>query len=207
MGKGSFTEAQHGQEKLGKDLQGGDSVKELGQNLKTTAIGVMGRKKSGKTTTIEILTKDLTKRGYRVAVAKHIPEPDFTIDTEGKDTWRYTQSGAKTVVAASASEITTIEKTRANLSLPDILQRCKGNDIVFLEGFRKLIARDKGTYKLVVAKSAQEIVEATEAYEPILAFTGPYLPRQASLKSPYIDVLKHSDRLADLVEKVIRKRL
>jgi len=182
-------------------------MKKPGQNTKTATIGVMGKKKSGKTTTIEILTKELSKRGYRVAVAKHIPEPNFTIDTEGKDTWRYAQSGAKTVIAASASEITTIEKTYANLSLPEIMQRCKGSDIVFLEGFRKLIARDKGTYKLVVAKSAQEIEEATEAYEPILAFTGPYFAREASLKSPYIDVLKHSDRLADLVEKVIKKRL
>jgi len=68
--------------------------------VKTTVIGVVGGKKSGKTTTIEILTRGLTKRGYTVAVAKHISETNFTLDTEGKDTWRFVQAGAKTVVAA-----------------------------------------------------------------------------------------------------------
>jgi molybdopterin-guanine dinucleotide biosynthesis protein MobB len=41
---------------------------------------------------------------------KHIPEPNFTIDREGKDTWRYAQAGATTVVGVSADEIATIEK-------------------------------------------------------------------------------------------------
>lgn len=61
-------------------------------------IPVVGGKKSGKTSTIELLVKELAHRGYRVAVAKHIPEPDFTIDTDGKDTWRFGQAGAKIVV-------------------------------------------------------------------------------------------------------------
>jgi molybdopterin-guanine dinucleotide biosynthesis protein B len=174
--------------------------------LKATVIGVVGGKKSGKTTTIEILTKELTKRGYKIAVAKHIPEPNFTLDTEGKDTWRFVQSGAKTVVAASAGEIATIEKTRAGLSLKEILQRCRGSDIVFLEGFRKLVAEDRSIHKIVVAESAQYIEEAVEMFTPILAFTGPYLPEKPHLKIPYIDVLEHGKEIADLVEKVVRKK-
>jgi molybdopterin-guanine dinucleotide biosynthesis adapter protein len=174
--------------------------------LKATVIGVVGGKKSGKTTTIEILTKELTKRGYKIAVAKHIPEPNFTLDTEGKDTWRFVQSGAKTVVAASAGEIATIEKTRADLSLKEILQRCRGSDIVFLEGFRKLVAEDKNIHKIVVAESAQDIEEAVEMFMPILAFTGPYSPEKPHLKIPYIDVLEHGKTIADLVEKVVRKK-
>jgi molybdopterin-guanine dinucleotide biosynthesis protein B len=175
--------------------------------LKATVIGVVGGKKSGKTTTIEILTRELTKRGYKIAVAKHIPEPNFTLDTEGKDTWRFVQSGAKTVVAASAGEIATIEKTRADLSLKEILQRCRGSDIVFLEGFRKLVAEDKSIHKIVVAESAQDIEEAVEMFLPILAFTGPYSPEKPHLKIPYIDVLEHGKEIADLVEKVVRKKV
>ena len=175
--------------------------------MRATVVGVVGGKKSGKTTTIEILTKELTKRGYKIAVAKHVPEPNFTIDTEGKDTWRYAQSGAKMIVAASASEITTIEKTRADLSLNKILQRCEDMDIVFLEGFRKLVAEDKSINKIVVAKSAQDIEEAIEAFEHILAFTGPYSPRKANPKIPYMDILKHGKEIADLVEKVVKKKL
>jgi molybdopterin-guanine dinucleotide biosynthesis protein B len=173
--------------------------------LKKAVIGVVGGKKTGKTTTIEILTRELIKKGYKIAVAKHISELNFTLDTEGKDTWRYVQSGAKTVVAASAGEIATIEKTRADLSLQKILQRCRGSDIVFLEGFRKLVAEDKNIQKIVVAESAQDIEEAVEIFMPILAFTGPYSLGKAHLKIPYIDVLKHGKELADLVEKVVRK--
>ncbi len=44
-------------------------------------IAVVGRKKSGKTTTIENLVRELTKRGLNIAVIKHISKPDFTIDT------------------------------------------------------------------------------------------------------------------------------
>jgi molybdopterin-guanine dinucleotide biosynthesis protein MobB len=175
--------------------------------LRATVIGVVGGKKSGKTTTIEILTKELTKRGYKIAAAKHVPESNFTIDTVGKDTWRYTQSGAKIVVAASANEIATIEKNPGDLPLKEILQRVEDIDIVFLEGFRKLLAEDKSINKIVVAKSAQDIEEAIEVFEPILAFTGPYIPGKANLKIPYIDVLKHGKKIADLLEKVVRKKL
>ena len=177
------------------------------KDLRATVVGVVGGKKSGKTTTIEILTKELTTRGYKIAVAKHISEPNFTIDTVGKDTWRYAQSGAKTVIAASANEMATIEKTFGDLSLKKVLRRCKDNDIVFLEGFRKLLAEDKSIHKIVVAKSAQNIQEAMEVFEPILAFTGPYVPGKANLKIPYIDVLKHGKKIADLLEKIVRKKL
>ena len=56
---------------------------------------VVGSKKSGKTTTTENLTRELTKRGYNVAAIKHVSEQDFTIDTVGKDTWRFAKAGNK----------------------------------------------------------------------------------------------------------------
>ena len=174
--------------------------------MKATVIGVVGGKKSGKTTTIEILTRELTKRGYRIAVAKHIPELNFTLDTKGKDTWRFVQSGAKTVVAASSGEIATIEKTCADVSLREILERCRGSNVVFLEGFRKLVAEDKSIHKIVVAESAQDIAEAIELFMPILVFTGPYSPEDPHLKIPYVDVLEHGKEIADLVENVVRKK-
>jgi molybdopterin-guanine dinucleotide biosynthesis protein B len=171
-------------------------------------IAIVGGKKSGKTTTIEVLTKELTKRGYRIAVAKHIPEANFTIDKEGKDTWRYAQSGATTIIGASANEIATIEKAQlGNFSLEQILQRCEGNDIVLLEGFRKLVARDINIPKIVVVKSAQDVEEAIETFEPILAFTGSYSTEKSNLKIPYIDIFGDSKTIVDLVEKVLKEKL
>lgn len=175
--------------------------------MRQTVIAVVGGKKSGKTTTIEILTRELTDRGYRIATAKHIPEPDFTIDKEGKDTWRYAQSGAKTVVGVSANEIATIEKVNAeDLSLRQILQRCRGGQIVFLEGFRELVARAKGIHKIVVLKSANEVAEAVGTFEPILAFTGPYVPKKCALKAPYFDSFKDARKITNLIETLVKRQ-
>ena len=170
-------------------------------------IAVVGGQKSGKTATIEILTKELTQRGYKIAAVKHIPEPDFTIDTKGKDTWKFARSGAKIVVGVSAAEVATIEKTEfRNLSLRAILRKCRGSDLVFLEGFRKLVAEDKSIYKIAVVRSPEEIAESLEIFNPILAFTGPYQPKSGLKRIPYVDIREDSERLADLVERIVKKK-
>ena len=176
--------------------------------MKPVVIAVVGGKKSGKTTAIEILTKELTTRGYRIAVVKHIPESNFTIDNEGKDTWRYAQSGATIVIGASADEIATIEKVNAkSISLNDILQRCKNSDIVFVEGFRKSVSRDRSIYKIVVAQSLEDFEEAIVTFDPILVFTGPCSPKKSDLRVPYIEIFKNAKKIADLVEKWLKKKL
>jgi len=173
---------------------------------KPTIIAVVGSKSSGKTTTIEALTRELTKRGYKIGVVKHIPEPNFTIDTVGKDTWRFAQSGAQTILSVASNEVATIEKVNAkNLSLKQILQKCKNLDIVFLEGFRKIVSRKKAMHKIVTAKSAPEALEALKNFEPILAFTGPYPTEELNLKIPYVDVLQNPEEIADIVEKIVKK--
>jgi len=171
------------------------------------AIAVVGGKKSGKTATIESLSKELAQRGYKIAAVKHIPEPDFTIDTKGKDTWKFAQSGAKIVVAVSAAEIATIEKTESrNLSLKAILRKCRDSDLVLLEGFRKLVAEDKSIYKIVVVRSAEETAESFKIFNPILAFTGPYQPKSGLRRIPYVDIREDYERLADLVERIVKKK-
>ena len=170
-------------------------------------IAVVGGKKSGKTVTIEILTKELTQRGYTVAVVKHIPETDFTIDTEGKDTWKFARAGAKIVVAVSAAEIATIEKTESrSLSLREILRKCRGSHLVFLEGFRKLVSEEESIYKIAVVRSAEEIAEGLEIFNPMLAFTGPYQPKSSLKRIPYVDVREDSVKLADLIERIVKKK-
>ena len=171
---------------------------------KPVVIAVVGGKSSGKTTTIEALTRELTKRGYRVAVVKHISEPDFTIDTVGKDTWRFAKSGAETIISVASNEIATIEKVKAkNFSLKKILQKCKGHDIVFLEGFKEFVSRKKDIRKIVVVKSAKELSEAAKKFEPILAFTGPCSTEKLKLKIPYVDMLKNPKKISDILEKVV----
>jgi molybdopterin-guanine dinucleotide biosynthesis protein MobB len=165
-------------------------------------VAVVGEKKSGKTTTIELLIKELAGRGYRVAAVKHIPEPDFTIDEEGKDTWKYAQAGAKTIIAVSAEEIATIEKvTPADLSLKKILHKCNDSDLVFLEGFRDLVANDSRIDKILVVSSSEENVKDIKTFHPIIALTGLVQPRMKEQQIPYVNVIENPKKLADLIER------
>lgn len=172
---------------------------------KQTVIAVVGSKSSGKTTTIEALTRELTKRGYKVAAIKHIPEPNFTIDTTGKDTWRFARAGAKTIISVSSNEIATIEKTEENLTVNKILQKCKNNDFVFIEGFKNLVSKNKAIPKIVTVKSAEEILEAQKTFNPIIAFAGPYSPKNLKTEIPYVDVLKNPEKIANIAEAAAKK--
>lgn len=171
---------------------------------KMAVVSIVGGKSSGKTTTTEVLTKELTRRGHKVAAVKHIPEPEFTIDTVDKDTWKFAKSGAKTIVSVAANEIATIEKVNTQgFTLRQILKRCKGNDIVLFEGFRRLVSENRNIHKIVAVKSKEEVVEALRNFKPILAFTGPYRVEEAYVKIPYIDVLKSPEKIADIVEEAV----
>jgi len=174
--------------------------------LKTTVIAVVGSKSSGKTTTIEVLTEQLTKRGYKIAVVKHIPESNFTIDTEGKDTWRFAQSGAKIIVGVASDEIATIEKMdTTSFSLEEILHRCRDVDFVFLEGFKKLVGKKYDVPKIVTVKSAKEALEALETFKPILAITGLHSIETLNLSVPYLNVFENGKEIVDIVEKNVKK--
>ena len=174
--------------------------------MKTRIFAVVGTKKSGKTTALEALTKELTKRDYEVAAVKHISEEGFSFDTEGKDTWRFTRAGAKTIIAVSSNEVVTVEKTGAeNISLREILRRCKNRDVILLEGFKELVARNRRIYKIVTVKSADEAYKAMNSFEPILVFVGPFSTEKLKLETPYVDALKNPKRLADLLENVLSK--
>ena len=173
--------------------------------MRTLVIAVVGSKRSGKTTTVEALVNQLSSRGYRIATVKHISEQNFTMDTKGKDTWRYAQAGARTIIGTAPEEIATIEKVSRSLSLKEILRRCRGHDIILLEGFKKLVSKKGNINKIVVVKSAEEALQAVKDFKPILAFTGPYSTETLGVEAPYVDVLKHPKRIVDIVENNFRK--
>jgi molybdopterin-guanine dinucleotide biosynthesis protein B len=165
-------------------------------------IAVVGTKKSGKTTTIENLTRELTKRGYKVAAIKHINE-DFAFDTPGKDTWRYRQAGASTIIATGPNQTVAIQKTTP--SLVTMLEKCEGNDIVFIEGFKKTVAQNPAIPKIAVTKNQTEAENATETYSPIIAFSGPYNTTTLNPNIPYANAQTNPKELSDTVENILKK--
>jgi molybdopterin-guanine dinucleotide biosynthesis protein MobB len=173
--------------------------------MKTEIIAVVGSKRSGKTTTVEALVKELSSRGYRIATVKHISERNFTMDTKGKDTWRYAQAGARTIIGIASEEIATIEKASGSVSLREILRRCRDHDIVLLEGFKKLVSKKENISKIVVVKSAEEALQAVKDFKPILAFAGPYSTERLDVEPPYVDTLRHPKRMADIVKNSLKR--
>jgi len=166
-------------------------------------VAVVGSKKSGKTTAVETLVRGLTRRGYKVATFKHIPEARFTMDTKGKDTWRHAKAGARTVISVAPNELTVIRKVdTTKYSLEQLVAECEEDvEIIILEGFKKLIGQNLAVPKIVAAKTTDEVLEASGYYRPILALVGSIPTEAAKPKIPYVDVLKEPEKLVDLVDQ------
>ncbi|MCW4034967.1 MAG: molybdopterin-guanine dinucleotide biosynthesis protein B [Candidatus Bathyarchaeota archaeon] len=163
-------------------------------------VSVVGSSNSGKTTAIEVLIKALTKKGYTIASAKRIPEPEFTIDTKGKDTHRHSQAGANPVLSVAPNELTIIKKTdTSKLSLEQLIEQIpEETDIIILEGFKGLVADDSSIPKLVSAKTADEITQAPDRFKNILAFVSS-IENPPQTEIPIVDPLKEPEKLVDLV--------
>lgn len=168
-------------------------------------VAVVGSSNSGKTTAVEALIRGLSKRGYMVASAKHIPEPEFTIDTEGKDTWRYAKAGASTVLSVAPNELTAIKKVdTTKYSLEQIVAETPDEvDIIILEGFKGLIGQNASVPKLVTAKTVNEITAALERYKNILAFVTSIPDGKVETEIPCVDALKEPEKLVELVNSKV----
>lgn len=174
-------------------------------------VSVVGVSKSGKTTTVEYLTSKLTKEGYKVGSVKHIHHQDFSIDTEGTDTWRHTHAGAKVTVAVAPRETVIIKKTDdIPGDLDDIIKLFKDEDldVVFIEGFHSLTAKRKDIPKIVTAKDVQDLMKTLEGTAPVLAITGVIAKKKTEVgkvNAPLIDLEKEGDTLLRLIKNQIEK--
>jgi len=176
-------------------------------------IAVVGETKSGKTTVLEEITQGLTKKGYRVATARNIPETDFTIATKEKDTWRHAEAGAKTVLSVAPNELAIIKRVdTTKYDLNDFVKNLREDevDVLILDGFRKLVSKDLLVPKIVTVTTAKEADEALKHFEPILLFAAPTKLNIKNSRIPKIDELKEPEKLIEIVDHrigpIIEKR-
>jgi len=106
-------------------------------------IGICGYHNSGKTALVEKLIRRLKKEKkekngkYCVATVKNIPK-QFSIETEGKDTWRHGEAGASVVVAASPNETAFVFKRGMELKeIAAILNATASPDLILVEGHKR----------------------------------------------------------------------
>jgi molybdopterin-guanine dinucleotide biosynthesis protein B len=101
-------------------------------------IGVAGFKNAGKTTLVEKLVTELTRRGYRVSTVKHAHH-SFDIDHEGRDSFRHRKAGASEVAVVSRHRWAIIHESReeAEPTLQEILAKLAPCDLVIVEGYKR----------------------------------------------------------------------
>ena len=101
-------------------------------------IGVAGFKNAGKTTLVEKLVAELTRRGHRISTVKHAHH-SFDIDHEGRDSFRHRKAGASEVAVVSRHRWAVIHELRSEEepSLDDILAKLAPCDLVIVEGYKR----------------------------------------------------------------------
>jgi molybdopterin-guanine dinucleotide biosynthesis protein MobB len=130
-------------------------------------LGVVGRPDSGKTTLIERLIPEFTRRGLRVGAVKRVAH--FDIDVPGKDSWRHSQAGAAASTVASASKLAFVAQRDEEASLEQIVtDYFAGFDLVICEGYRREAAsvvevfRSGAGYESPVCEPAETLALATD---------------------------------------------
>jgi molybdopterin-guanine dinucleotide biosynthesis protein B len=110
---------------------------------KPAVIGFYGESKTGKTTLIIEIIKRLTNEGLKVATVK-ITDKNIGIDTEGKDTWKYSKAGSELVVFSSPIETDFIHAKSNTISkIINNIKKMDEFDIIIVEG-----AHDKNIPKI-----------------------------------------------------------
>ncbi|MBN2409365.1 MAG: sulfur carrier protein ThiS adenylyltransferase ThiF [Candidatus Aminicenantes bacterium] len=99
-------------------------------------VAVVGPSGSGKTSLIEKLVVELKRRGLSAAVIKHCSR-GFSLDHQGKDSWRFREAGSDGVGLVSPEETAVIKRTRGEA---DDVQLASSyftdTDFVLIEGRR-----------------------------------------------------------------------
>lgn len=99
--------------------------------------GVIGWKNSGKTSLMERLVAEITRRGFSVSTVKHVHHA-VDLDQPGKDTFRHRAAGAREVVLASADRFALMVEHRGpEPELPAVLARLAPVDLVLVEGYKR----------------------------------------------------------------------
>lgn len=101
-------------------------------------IGVAGFKNAGKTTLVERLVTELTRRGHRVSTVKHAHH-SFDIDHEGRDSFRHRKAGASEVAVVSRHRWAIIHESRDDEepTLEQIIAKLAPCDLVIVEGYKR----------------------------------------------------------------------
>jgi molybdopterin-guanine dinucleotide biosynthesis protein B len=99
-------------------------------------MGVVGWKNAGKTTLVERLVAELTRRGWKIATVKHAHH-DADIDQPGRDSWRHRAAGAREVALVTGKRWAIMHEADGEPALDEVVARLAPADLVIIEGFKR----------------------------------------------------------------------
>lgn len=99
-------------------------------------ISVVGLSGTGKTTLLERLIPELTRRGFRVGTVKH-HRHRFEMDRPGKDSWRHKHAGASVTIVSSPYHIGMIMDVDHDHRPDELAPLLCSVDIVLTEGYKQ----------------------------------------------------------------------
>lgn len=159
-------------------------------------IMVKGFSKTGKTTTVTQLIRELRRRGYSVGTVKDIHFQGFAMDHPGTDTYKHAKAGAERVTALGEQETDILFSRRMDI---DAVLKYYKEDFVILEG-------DSGAVcPAILTAGTTDDIEKRLTGE-VVAISGKIAEECQEYKGiPVVNCLKEVEKLADLVEKATKK--
>ncbi len=102
--------------------------------MKNLAVAFSGPSNSGKTSLIVKISEYLHD-SHQIAIVKHDPSDKATFDQNGKDSWKFAQTGAE-VLVASPTRTTFFSQKRKDLD--EIIRVFGEFDLLLVEGLKTL---------------------------------------------------------------------
>ncbi len=131
--------------------------------MKRFAVAFTGPSGSGKTTLIEKISKQLIKT-REVAIIKNDPKDKAIFDIEGKDSYKFSKTGAEVVVT---SPTRTTYFSKREKSLNEIIDMFNHFDILLVEGLKNLPLPRVAIFRNKIDKSYLDCSEAIAIDETI----------------------------------------
>jgi molybdopterin-guanine dinucleotide biosynthesis protein B len=164
-------------------------------------ISIVGKSNSGKTTLLESLIAELTRRGYQLAVIKHAGE-DIELDTVNKDTWRFRKAGSQ-LAAINAGRGLAVFYTLDHDFAPEELARLLwlDCDLILTEGFKRndyrkieVHRQEQGSELLSPTEQLLAVITDEKLNVPVPQFTRDEVGKIADLiEQTYLSKQKKED--------------
>lgn len=160
-------------------------------------VSISAKSGTGKTTLVVKLIAELKQRGYRVGAIKHDTH-NFSMDREGKDSWRFTEAGADTMMVTSSEKLAIIKQNPERREPPvreSIERYFSDMDIVLTEGFKK---NDFPKIEVHRRERSTRLLYRDDSYDPTLIAVASDSPLQIDV--PVFD-LNDAVSICDFIEK------